>query len=98
MTGEGEFVLGYPGRAGGGRRRGAITIVQAGAREGEHGVRVDTPLEAPTERWYGREAEAKDEFARVVDVLRRRARGRPALTLVQRIEEGAVVEEVFVRT
>ena len=97
VTAEGEFVLGYPGTAGPARRARPVTIVQAGAREGQHGVRVETPFEPPTERWFARESEARDEFARVVDVLRRRPHTRPSLTLVQRIEQGAVVDELFVR-
>jgi hypothetical protein len=93
---QGDFVLGHPGRI---RRRvkpPAITIVQAGAREGEHGVRVDSPGGPASQRWYASEAEARDEFVRAVEAHRRPER-RPSLTLVQRTEGGTVVDEAFVR-
>ena len=71
-----------------------MTVVEPGGREGEHGVRIDSPLSPSTTHWYASESRARAEFARSVQGLRRRGRG--ALMLVQRIEREEVVEEVFV--
>jgi len=94
---EGEFVVGYPGRTHGMRRRQAVTIVHPGAREGEHGVGVDRPLAPSLRRWHARELDAEDDFVRTVDLLRRTFQSAPSVALVQRIENHAVVEEVLVR-
>ena len=76
--------------------RGPIAITRAGAREGEHGVRVESPLARPIHYWYAQESEARQAFARVVDDLRSPRREGPAVALVQRVEKGRVVEDVFV--
>jgi hypothetical protein len=94
---EGEFVLGYPGATLDVPPRQAITIVHPGATEGDHGVRIDAPLAPAVRRWHAREVDAEDDFVSTVDFLRRSFRSRPSMALVQRIENRAVVEEVFLR-
>ena len=93
---EGEFVLGYPRPGDPPEAREPITITRPGARPGDHGVRIESPPDAPRVRWYTSESEARTEFVRVAEELRQATRGRPTLTLVQRVEDDAVVEEVFV--
>jgi hypothetical protein len=96
VTNEGEFVVGYPARTAPAARSPEVTIATPGARDGAHGVRVTGPLGTTTTRWYATAARAAEEFARTVNELRAQRSGRRALALVQRIEEGAVVEELVV--
>lgn len=96
ITEEREFVLGYPRKTGPATKPADITITMPGARTGAHGIRVESPIAATTVRWYTAETEAREEFERSVQELQRARRGPPILALVQRIEAGDVVEELFV--
>lgn len=93
---EGEFVLGYPRREEPPAPRDPITITRPGARVGQHGVRIESPPDAPRVRWYATESEARTEFLRVAEELRQPTRAGPSLALVQRVEGDAIIEEIFV--
>jgi hypothetical protein len=89
---KGQFVLGSPPR-GGSSMMGALTV---GEPEGEHGVRVRTPLgPGGGTTWYATEQEALEEFKKKVDSLRDDSKG-PGLFKVVRIEQRSVVDEVLI--
>ncbi len=96
VTDEGELVLGYPGHAPPVSAPPDVTITSPGAREGAHGVRVAGALGRTTSSWYATEARAAEEYARAVQDLRVAGGAPRTLTLVQRIEDGAVVDETVV--
>jgi hypothetical protein len=96
LTDEREFVLGYPRRSGPATKPPDITITMPGARAGAHGVSVASPVGPTIVRWYPAEAQAREEFARIVQDLERERRSPPTLALVQRIEQDAAVEELYV--
>jgi|SRR5215217_1352157 len=92
-----KFVLGSP------RRRKGFTMMAApeklveGATQGEHGVRVSTPL-SPRKggaTWYKTEQQARQKFQTKLDSPKDESQG-PGLFKVQRIEKGLVVDEELI--
>jgi len=71
----------------------ALTI---GGPEGEHGVRVRTPLGPGGDtNWYATEQKAREKFNKAVASLRNESKG-PGLFKLQHIEQRSVVDEELV--
>jgi hypothetical protein len=91
---EGQFVLGYPRRRVP-SSRAAGTVRHQGAREGEHGVRVDSPFGHAGTDWFPTEAEAVAFFEGKLSEGEESSEG-PELLKVSRIEGRVPVEEEYV--
>jgi hypothetical protein len=93
---DGTYVVGYP------RRREVLSgglvesHVRPGARPGEHGVIVSTPLSAPTsETWLPNPDEAREAFTATVSREQDEVNG-PGLIRVLLVVDGVVQAEEFI--
>jgi hypothetical protein len=93
---DGKFVVGSPRQGKGFTMGAAPTIRKGGAKLGEHGVCVRTPLgPGPSKTWCQTEQQACEEFRTTVDSLRDESKG-PGLFKVERVEKGFIADEEWI--
>jgi hypothetical protein len=94
---DGQFVVGYPRRSEGFTMRAAPTVVKAGAKEGEHGVRLYMPREpGPSTDWYATPEQARAAYREAVE--REQNLDAPGIVRVELVENSQpVARELITR-